>query len=373
MPLKVLMVCPEFYPNLGGTEIQALNLSKALQCKGVHVRVLTRMRIKTWKAQESIEGISVSRIDYPRIRLLGGGVLNIRLAWDIIRNYRDFDIFHFHIGGSHMILPLLLVKFLKKPSLLKISGWWEMERGFLNTHGVIPRLMRKLLFNIDTIIAVSDEIKKLLIAHGYPAHRILCLANGVDTLRFHPVVRESATPRIIFVGRLVAEKGVQIFLQAAEKLKAVFPDVQIDLAGEGDSEENLRQMTIELGLANNVNFLGRLDNVAEALRNADIYIQPSLNEGLPNSLLEAMACGLPVVVTKVGGMPDVVTDGVHGFVVEPDNVTELAEALGNLLRDEPLRREMGKEGCARIQREFSLDSIAEKYITNYRKMINGNT
>jgi glycosyltransferase involved in cell wall biosynthesis len=114
-----------------------------------------------------------------------------------------------------------------------------------------------------------------------------------------------------------------------------------------------------------------MEDVSVALCSSDIYVQPSLSEGLPNSLLEAMACGLPVVITRVGGMPEVVEDGVHGFVVSPGDVDGLVQALNKLLSDISLRQKMGAEGCARIQRELSLDSIADKYITQYNKLVNG--
>jgi glycosyltransferase involved in cell wall biosynthesis len=372
MPLKVLMICPEFIPKMGGAEIQAFSLSKALTKKGLDVRVLTRLSEKSWKKQEALEGIPVQRVDYPRIRLIGGGLLNTFLAWNILTRYKDFDLFHFHIGGSHMVLPLLILKLLNKPSILKISGWWELERSLLNPNGQIPRLMRMLLFRSDAIISLSDEIKTQLLTFGFPADRIISLPNGVDTQRFYPAVDKTASRKIIFVGRLVTEKGVPVLLRAAGKLTAEFPDISVDLVGAGPIEEELKQMIGNLGLYGKVRFLGRLDNVANVLKTADIYVQPSLNEGLPNSLLEAMASGLPVVVTNVGGMPDVVTDGVEGFVVEPSNIDALAVALERLLHDSELRKKMGARCREKIQQDYSLDSVTDNYIALYKRLMDRN-
>jgi len=368
MPLKVLMLAPEFYPNLGGTEIQALNLSKGLQERGARVAVLTRMREKSWLPRELVQEVAVRRVDYPRVKWLGGGLLNLRLGWEILRHYRDCDVFHFHIGESYMVLPLLVTKALGKPSLLKISGWWEMERGFLRASGLSNRLMRKVLFRVGTIVAVSEEIRERVTSMGYPSQRVLCLPNGVDTRRFAPASPSERPPRIIFVGRLVPVKGLPVLLGAVRRLKEHFPELALDLVGAGFSEEELKQLVGELGLEAQVRFLGRIDDTEAALAAADIFVQPSLSEGLPNSLLEAMACGLPCVVTNVGGMPQVVQDGVHGFVVEANRVEELALALERLLSDRALRLRMGQQGRAKMLREFSLDAVAENYLAYYRKV-----
>lgn len=369
MSLKILMICPEFFPKLGGTEIQALNLSKALKSKGVEVSILTRLNERTWKIHETIEGLNVTRIDYPRIRWIGGLLLNVGLSWNILKRNKEVDVLHFHIGGSHMLLPVLISLMLGKPSLLKISGWWELEKGFLRPSGFIPSMMRRIIFRCNGIIALSKEICDRLISLGYPAQRIVALSNGVDISRFRPAQREGQKPVIIFVGRLVTEKGVLNLLTAIDRLRKQFPDIKLNLVGIGSDEENLKQMSFNLGLDDCVRFCGRIEDVTDSLRNSDIYVQPSLNEGLPNSLLEAMATGLPVVVTRIGGMPDVVVNEVEGFVVSPGNVDELVLAIGKLLDDENLRRKMGAEGRARILREFSFEYVTDKYINYYKALL----
>jgi glycosyltransferase involved in cell wall biosynthesis len=167
----------------------------------------------------------------------------------------------------------------------------------------------------------------------------------------------------------VTEKGVPNLLMAVERLRSRFPDVRLDLVGTGRDEESLKQMSTNLGLDAHVRFRGRMDDVSGALRSSDIYVQPSLNEGLPNSLLEAMASALPVVVTRVGGMPDVVADGIEGFVVSPGDADELAQAIGKLLENEKLRRKMGAKACAKIQREFSIESVSDQYINQYKELV----
>ena len=269
MSLKVLMICPEFIPKMGGAEIQAFNLSKTLQSKGVDVRVLTRLSDKSWKKEEVLEGIPVQRVDYPRIRLIGGVLLNTCLAWNILTRYRDFDVFHFHIGGNHMVLPLLFLKIVKKPVVLKVSGWWELERGFLSNRGSIPWILRMVFFRSDAIIALSDEIKKQLSYFGFPRQRIVSLPNGVNTQHFAPISHDNDCCRVVFVGRMVTEKGVPVLLQAVAKLQAEFPGLSLDLVGDGYEMDTLRAMTGELGLQDTVNFLGRMNDVTSVLKRAE--------------------------------------------------------------------------------------------------------
>lgn len=370
MELKILMLCPEFIPKMGGAEIQAFNLSKSLLNKGVSVSVLTRLSDKNWKKKEIIDELQVERVDYPRARFISGLMLNLVLAWKLVTDYKNFDVFHFHIGGNYMVLPIIILKILNKPTIIKISGWWELERGFLRRSGLLPRLLRKFFFRSDIIIALSKEIKSQLLNFGFPLQRTKSLPNGVNIRSFHPVNIQNERHNIVFVGRLVIEKGVPLLIQAIAKLKDDFPDIELNIIGDGYGRDDLLKMTKEFGVEDCVRFLGRKNNVYEHLTQADIYVQPSLNEGLPNSLLEAMACGLPVVVTRVGGMPDVVSNSVEGFVVEPSDVNSLAEAIRKLLHNPELRKRMGTAGRDKIQKYYSLETVADHYITLYQQLLN---
>jgi len=370
MKLNVLMICPEFIPKMGGAEIQAFNLSRSLLDKGVFVRVLTRLSEKNWERIENIDGLQVERVDYLRVRFLSGIMLNFVLAWKILIKYRLFDVYHFHIGGNYMVLPVLVLKMLKKPIVIKVSGWWELERGFLRRKGILPKIIRAIFFRSDVIIALSDEIKFQLLKYGFPLKHIISLPNGVNTQLFYPPNERAEHQNIVFIGRLVAEKGVKILIQAIALLKDEFPNVFLDVIGDGYDREELQNMTKDLKIEQSVCFLGKKNKVYEFLNRANIYVQPSLHEGLPNSLIEAMACGLPVVVTNVGGMPDIVKDSLDGFVVEPSNVNSLANAIRKLLYNPTLRNKMGAAGRSKIEKYYSLEFITNNYITLYQQLLN---
>jgi len=370
MKLNILMICPEFIPKMGGAEIQAFNLSKSLLSKGVFVRVLTRLSEKNWERFENIDGLQVERVDYFRIRFLSGIMLNLVLAWKILIKYRLFDVYHFHIGGNYMVLPVLVLKILKKPIIIKVSGWWELEKGFLRRKGILPKIIRSVFFRSDIIIALSDEIKFQLLNYGFPAKRIISVPNGVNTQLFYPNNERINHHNIVFIGRLVAEKGVRTLIQAIAILQDEFPNISLDIIGDGYDKKELQNMAKDLKLEQSVFFLGKKNKIYVFLNRADIYVQPSLHEGLPNSLIEAMACGLPVVVTNVGGMPDIVKDSVDGFVVEPSNVNSLVNAIRKLLYNPALRDQMGAAGRSKIEKYYSLEFVTDNYITLYQQLLN---
>lgn len=264
-----------------------------------------------------------------------------------------------------MLLPFMIAIFLKKKTLLKISGWWEMECGFLRPHGLLPKLMRKLLFKTQYMIAVSAEINLRLRLLGYPPDRILELPNGVDTSKFFCGHKNSGYVRLIFVGRLVTEKDLPTLLEAVSILVKTNSGLSLELVGDGREKSNLKKYVESMGIQKFVTFSGKKDNVAEALRNSDIFVQTSTTEGLPNALLEAMACGLPVVVTNVGGMPDVVKDNHNGFVIDSGNTLQLVERLQLLIHDPELRKKFSDNNLDLMRDNFSLDSVAAKYIEVY--------
>ncbi|MHB8295185.1 MAG: glycosyltransferase [Acidimicrobiales bacterium] len=212
--------------------------------------------------------------------------------------------------------------------------------------------------------------------------RIILLRHGVDTERFRPPALACApgpapgpagatasrsdpastrATRLLLVGRLVPKKGHAVLLEACAKLAAEGVDLRCDLVGGGELAEELKRLADRLGLSANITFHGAKlqDELPELFANADIFVQPSVvveggdRDGIPNALLEAMATGLPVVATTVGGIPEVVEDARTGLLVAPGDVDALAGALRRLSRDEGLRVELG--AAARAYTSANLD------------------
>lgn len=162
--------------------------------------------------------------------------------------------------------------------------------------------------------------------------------------------------RLLYVGRLAAEKGLPILLQGLGQIQAQHPDLQLDIIGDGADRPALETLTHRLGLDRQVNFLGYQSQgeVRQALQTTDVFVLPSFAEGVPVSLMEAMAAGVPVVSTQIAGVGELVEDGVNGFLVPPGDGASLGDRIAQLLGDAELRSRFGQAGRAKVEREFNL-------------------
>ena len=189
------------------------------------------------------------------------------------------------------------------------------------------------------------------------------LYNGVDLNRFRVGNEEDRRPDLILgVGRLVEKKGFDVLIRACDLLVKWGVDFRCQIIGKGSERERLKALIAELGLDDRVALLGPRpqDEVAEAYRRAAIFALPCIvgsdgnRDGLPTVLLEAMASGLPAVSTSLTGVPEIIDDGINGLLVEPEDVEELARALAALLKDESLRREMGRAARRKVEEVFDV-------------------
>ena len=177
---------------------------------------------------------------------------------------------------------------------------------------------------------------------------------GVDAATVRPTVAEPGRSRILYVGRLTALKGMPVLLEAMVELLASAPDVELVVIGDGPDRADFEQEAQRLGVASSVSFRGvrSPEEVAEALASSDVFVLPSFAEGVPVSLMEALAAGVPVVATPVGGVGELVLDGVNGRLVRPADPVRLAAALAELLGDAELRSSMGVAGRELVTADF---------------------
>ncbi|MEO0929355.1 MAG: glycosyltransferase family 4 protein [Pseudomonadota bacterium] len=191
-------------------------------------------------------------------------------------------------------------------------------------------------------------------------HKMQIVHCGVEPTRYQ---RQDIPPakRMIFVGRLAAVKGVAVLLRAFARLRGDHPDAELVLIGDGDERPRLEALASELGLDKNV-FVGSKtqDEVAEELSKSDLFVLASFAEGVPVVLMEAMASGLPVVTTRVAGIPELVEEGVHGLLVAPSAGDALEQAIRDLLDDPARRQAMGQAGQAKVAAEFDIATESRK-------------
>lgn len=293
-----------------------------------------------------------------------------RLVWRLYRLFRRErpDIVHTHAWGT-LVEGLLAARLARVPVLL------HGEHGTLQMKSHQARLQRWAWSRVDGLLSVSSRLAERMSAVvGVPLEMVTVLRNGVDLSRFSPERRAEARRRlgaagdrllVGHAGRLVEVKDQASLVEAAARLKAAGERFRVLIAGEGPLRGSLEQRIAALDVADCVTLLGHVGEVEHLLAALDVYVLCSRSEGMPNTVLEAMACGVPVVSTRVGGADELVVDGATGLLVSPGRPDLLAAAVGRLLGDGPLREAMGAEGRARACREFSVEAMVGGYRDTY--------
>jgi glycosyltransferase involved in cell wall biosynthesis len=237
-----------------------------------------------------------------------------------------------------------------------------------------------VLHGCDKVIAVSNSVAESMRRVGVAKRRIEVIPNGIDLSNFrdkdesrNDEVRASlrippGVPVVGAVGRLDTQKGHERLIEAARRIADAGQDAFYVILGEGVERPRLESLVRELGLSNRVSLPGYKSDVRPYLAMMDVFVMPSRREGTPMALLEAMAMERPVVATAVGGVPDVLRDGVDGIML-PENGDGLSDALLTLLRDPALARQMARTGRRRIESEFSSLRMAGRYEDLYRRCL----
>jgi L-malate glycosyltransferase len=375
---KVLMVLEAGFPikGGGGAESQVLTLGKCLIARNVAVQVVVPMSAHApQRLQDTIEGLGVVRIAYPKVRLLGGVVVLVKLAWLLFAERRNYSFIHAHIANNMASICAIMGALLNKPVLIKLTGMQEMVGGILETSpNTSTRLKKWAMRKADLLQATSERIRRMLIDAGFDANRIRLLPNGVDVARF-AVPRDNklraelcgdASIVGIFVGRLWVEKGHAALLRSWASAMADNKRAKLILVGEGPERETLHALAEELGVAPQVVFAGHTSNVSQFLAISDFGLLTSLSEGLSNALLEYMAAGLPVIGSRVSGTEDFVVPGETGWLFEPGNSEELALCLRKVSEQgAETIREMGQNAQKEIIARASLEAVTNQLMGFY--------
>ncbi len=272
---------------------------------------------------------------------------------------RSVDLVHIHAAmkGSFWRKSVFagLARWRGVPVLLHLHGS-EMKDFYERQPSWLKRAIVRQL-TLATRVAVLSESWRTFVAEIAPSARPVVVPNYVRVPE-RPARGAGQPVTLLFLGLLGRRKGIFDLLEAFARARALHPDMRLVIGGNGEVEAATRRAR-ELGLDDAVRFEGWVGPArkAELLDAADIYVLPSYNEGLPMSVLEAMAYGLPVITTDVGGLPELVTDGVHGRMIRPGDVAALTAAILELGHDHNTRRRMGGAGRVRVQGEYSREAV----------------
>ena len=248
-----------------------------------------------------------------------------------------------------------------------VHGWaFLAHRGLASTaYRWVERALRPL--TTVTVCVSENERQAGLAARACEERTTIVIRNGVTTRALDVTKPRSARPRLVMVGRLQAPKDPITLVRALAMVHA--GDIEAVLVGDGPERAAVEDEIGRLGLGSAVRLLGERTDVAELLATADVFVLSTHSEGLPLSVLEAMAAGLPVVASNVGGIPELVADGVSGLLVPPGDPDALAEAIERLLENPRLSQQLGLAGRRRVLENFDLEAVREAHLALYRRML----
>ena len=345
--MRVAILTWNYLPKrAGGTEIATQNIARDLASRGHTVLVVTT-RDAGLPKESMGEGFRIHRVRSFKVKLLKYAFFCFKTVL-ILRRFKP-DVTH--AQAMWMGLPAFVTKkVINKPYLIWAQG----------SDIYFPRLFKGpisklVLRNANALIALTRDMKKEM--QKVCNRDIFVIGNGVDPKKFGSHAKKEARYQlhigedervIIFVGTLVPGKGVRYLIEAMGIIKEKQPETRLLIIGDGKERDSLEASVKRLNLEGWVTFAGRINNakVPEYLAASDIFILPSLSEGFPNVIAEAMAAGLPVVTTNVRGLSEIVTDGRNGFLVEPENPAQLAERILFVLSDDVLRKKMSASNMA---------------------------
>ena len=299
--------------------------------------------------------------------------MDLGAAWRLSRVIKQLkpDIVHAHDphGVAMAALALSMSTQLAKPPLV------ASRRVDFHLRG--SALSRWKYRQVDCFICASEAIRQMLIGDGVPAVAAITVHEGIDTSRADAAPPASlhedlwlphGAPVVGNVAALVPHKGQKHFVEAAAIALRQLPDARFVIAGEGELRPSLERQIKDHHLEKHVFLAGFRPDVLSVHKAFDVFVMSSVSEGLGTSLLDAMACGKPVVATRVGGIPEVVVDGETGFLVPPRDHEAMARAIVTLLEDEALRRRMGAAGLARARSRFSAERMVQDTLRVYQRV-----
>ena len=370
--IKILLFSTAYLPFTGGAELAVKEITDRL--KDVELDLITAKLKRGLPDFEKVGNMNVYRIgagsifDKPLLPNLGF------LKAINLHKKKRYDLIH-GIMASQGSAAAYLFKFFypKVPFVL------TLQEGDLNRNSPFDRFWQKrIIKKADAITVISNYLAGFAIRFNKKAP-IFIVPNGVGLSKFQipksklQINSKFQNPNrktIITVSRLVRKNGIDILIKAVKELK--INDWELRIIGDGPERKKLRKLAEKSGIADRVKFLGNVPNekIPEYLAEADVFVRPSRSEGLGTALLEAMAAGVPVIGTPVGGIPDFLKDEETGLICEMENPEDLAGEINRILKDKNLKRKLVENGRKLVEKNYNWDKIAIRMLDVYEKTLN---
>lgn len=382
------MVTGAFHPELSSGGLQAHAVARRLHDR-LLVQVLTTATDPALPGRDTIDGIPVSRVTIDRRRGGAGFGATAQMLTALLRQVPAVDLVHIQGYSAKNILVSAVSKMFGRPIVLHLQTSKHDEPPAIVQQG---RLAWWAFRTADRYVSVSTGLRDAAVAGGIPAARIVEIPNGVDLSRFAPA--DAATqqqlrrtlglpvdrPVVLFVGVMAPDKQPDVLFEAWTRLRTA-PATQSALVFvgatdpslfelEGQLAEQTRARAEQMGLRDRVYFVAPTRQIEQYYRAADLLVMPSLREGLPNVLLEAMACALPVVASRLPGSTEtMMEDDVSGILVTPGEVGGFAGAIDRILSDAALGARLGAAARVAVAARYEMGSVAERWLAVYRDVL----
>lgn len=355
--IKVAIMVPSLMT--GGAENMAAQLAAHISRDKFCVELLVLDPPRATVISETVEQAGVKVVYFNKKAGFSSGAL-----YRIFRHLDKFkpNVIHTHLGACLYAMPWAVLNGVKIIHTIHSRPGYELKHAVRKVLGLLYKR------NIAIPVAISDIMaKEVMEYYGLPAGWVETIYNPVDIFRYSRLTVRRANPGgIVFVNvaRFVPGKNQMGLIEAFNCARGEIPQARLILVGDGALKDRVEARVKQLGLDSAVDFTGDVSDVPQRLAGADIFVLPSEHEGLPMTILEAMAAGLPVIATAVGGVPDIVRD--NGILINKGDIGGLAGAMIKLAKDEESRRTMGE--CARTRaQKYNITGVASQYERLYRR------
>ncbi len=365
--LKILRVTNSLYPEvMGGVGLHTHHMSRIQAELGHEVKVLTSdngdSSLKRFETRKGYEIERHKELLSPLDNSIPPGI-----AKSIYRYQEEYDVVHIH---SHLYFSSNIAAILNvvsdTPSVVTNHGLVSQTAPIWLQNIFNPTVGKMTFEEADKVLCYTNTDRERLRERGITSP-ISVISNGVNCNRFIPHY-ESSGKKILFVGRLKPGKGVIDLLKAFVEVQKKYPQWELEIIGDGPLLAELENYVVENGISEPVSFLGEVKNerIPDKYAESDIFVLPSLSEGLPRTVLESMACGVPVIVSDLKQLREVV-DGA-GMIANKNDPEDLSKCIDALISDPQLRKEYGKEGRNRVLSEYSWQDTVTETIEAYNDL-----
>ena len=353
----------------GGASMHVLQLMRYFTTQGFEIGLVSAPEPRLLREAEKL-GVRLFVNPYFVRRL---HIFNdIRAFVPVKKAIKEFspDIIHAHSTKAGLIARFWSAVLNVKPIIFTAHGWAFTEGREYWKRFLLAQIEKLAGYVTDKIICVSEFDRKLALKFKVAREdKLVVIHNGVDPNEFFKISRDyhksSNEVIVTFVGRLAPPKDLLLLIDAIK----LVPEIKLQIVGDGELRQQVEGYIFKNGLRDRVILLGERFDIPKILAESDIFVLPSRWEGLPLTIIEAMMSGLPVVATRVGGIPELVDDGVNGYLVPSRDVNALAKAIRKLVSDVELRERMGKAGREKAIEKFTLDKMLSKIAQVYEDVL----